>query len=111
MELKPLGIDVVLIQPGDMKTAINGSRLEAQISSNSPYYNSYQYSLKLINQAVENGANPIKVAKLAEKIARKSRPRFRYRTAGFVEYLALLFKALLPFRWFEFLIMKYYRIK
>ena len=111
MEVRSFGINVVVIQPGDMKTSINKNRVEIDATKDSPYYSAYKHTREKINNAVEHGANPIVIAHLVNKIINKKNPRFKYRVGGFLEKLAVFVKNVLPYRWYESLMMNYYKIK
>lgn len=110
MEVRGQGINVVILQPGDMKTNINESRYEVDLEPESPYYHAYKYSRALINSSVTNGDNPLKIGKLVNKIMNKKHPRFKYRQGRFLENLAVFVKNNIPYRWYEFLMMKYYKL-
>lgn len=110
MEVRNHGINVVILQPGDMKTSINKNRYEVKPDENSPYFGPYKYTRELINSSVENGDNPEKIGQLVYKIINKKNPRFKYSKGRFLEKLAVFVKNNIPYRWYEFLMMKYYKL-
>jgi hypothetical protein len=57
-----------------------------------------------------HGFAPDKVARVLERIIRNPSPRLRYVVASPPQRLAVVLKKLLPSRFFEFLIMKYYKL-
>ena len=56
------------------------------------------------------GPDPIRVAKLIERVIKKKNPKMRYMTGPVIEILAVRLKKLLPSRLFQSLLMKYYKI-
>ena len=106
LELKPFGIDVVLIEPGSYQTNIWSSIDNTKISSHSPYH---PYMTKILRE-MENGksqhGHPQEVAKLVAQIASQPKtPDFRY-PIGVGVKRNLLLKNLLPWKMIENTVMK-----
>lgn len=78
MELKPFNIRVCNINPGDFKTNFASSRrLVAKVSPD--YQERFQQVRDIYETDESNGADPILIAKLVERLIRaKGRPRIRY---------------------------------
>ncbi len=110
-ELHGSGIKVVDVAPGDFKTDITKGRIYVANRKGSPYYEKYEEVLKTIDQAVDAGFEPLKMAKLIEKIIRTKNPKMQYKIGPFDQKLLPLIKTLLPQRWFENLILKLYHLK
>ena len=55
MELKPFGIQMTNVAPGDFATNIAAGRYHAPLQQNSPYYSTYGTSLKLMDDHVDDG--------------------------------------------------------
>jgi len=104
MEVKPFGIDVVLIEPGGIRTdwgAIAADHLK-ESSRGTPYEKEglreaetlrKAYSMKLL-------PDPSVVARAVSKAVNRRRPRTRYRV-GFGAGTLVFFHHLLPDRWWD----------
>ena len=84
MELKQFGIDVVIIEPGAIKTEWTGIAQKnlLKTSGNGPYQELARAHAKLFDNADKAGAEPIVVAKTILKAAESSNPKTRYATGG-----------------------------
>ncbi len=58
MELKPFGINMTNIAPGDFSTNIAAGRYHAPLKDNSPYKKTYGTTLELLNDHVDDGEDP-----------------------------------------------------
>lgn len=111
LELIPFGIHTVLIEPGDFKTALTNNRIfTIQSNRDSVYYSSMERALAIMEKEERRGPDPIKLARLIEKILKMKNPRFRYMTGPAFEILAIRLKRLLPVEFFHRLIRLYYKI-
>jgi len=112
MEVRPFGIKMVLVEPGDMHTEFT-SRREWSVVENasSPYLEQLRKTRDIIVRNELNGGNPIKVARKIYCVIRKKYPGFRYVVGKPNEKLAVWLKGILPFRWFETILSYYYGIK
>ena len=112
-ELKPFNIDVVLIEPGQFKTAIFEKNLHiAHHADNekSPYYEFSQIAFKRVQKKLHKHLkDPQKVAKLCLRIIHNPRPRLRY-CIGYDARLRLYLKKCLPFEWYRWLVQRSYTI-
>tara|TARA_Y100000991_G_scaffold68399_1_gene51086 strand:- start:6917 stop:7717 length:801 start_codon:yes stop_codon:yes gene_type:complete len=106
MEVKDFNIKVVCIAPGDYLTNISKSRFHSPIIENSPYGLKYKSSLDKMNQNITKGGNPIKVAKLVDKIIRSKNPKKKYISGSYLERFGIVLKFILPQRVFEYLVLK-----
>ena len=104
MELKPFGIDVVIIEPGGIKTnwGIIAADHLAESSKGTPYEAEglresetmrKAYSMRLLS-------NPSVVTRAISKAVNSRRPRARYRV-GFGAGTLLFLHAILPTRWWD----------
>lgn len=106
MELSPLGIDVVLLEPGAYGTAIwdkGFGGLDAK--KESPYRESLEHVLEFSRRTAAGSGDPAEVAALVGRIALVNKPRFRYRLPR-GSRLTMAMKQLLPFRVFQRLVLK-----
>lgn len=83
LELKPFGIDVVVIQPGAIKTEWTGIALDnlRKTSGDGAYREQVRQMTGFFSQA-EHGSAPEVIADVIVKAAKAKRPRTRY-AAGF----------------------------
>ncbi|MGD1848350.1 MAG: SDR family oxidoreductase, partial [Salibacteraceae bacterium] len=106
-ELAPLNIKVVLVEPGDVKTAINDHRAVAEGSSSKGVYEkAFQHVAKGINEDVSHGISPVVVSQCIEKIIRNPNPRIRYIVSPLIPKLAVILNHLLPSWAFQWIIRK-----
>ena len=83
LELKPFGIDVVVIQPGGIKTEWGGIAVEnMQKTSGGGAYKEQVRQLSGLFSQAERGSEPKVIADVIVKVAQARRPRTRY-AAGF----------------------------
>ncbi len=109
MELKDYGIDVHLIEPGDMATEFTKNRMTAHDTGpNSSYYKNYQRVMKKIEYDEMNGANPAMVGPLVLKIIQGRAGKLRYPVGYTFQKWTIQLKKVLRSRFFESLLVKYY---
>jgi NAD(P)-dependent dehydrogenase (short-subunit alcohol dehydrogenase family) len=100
-ELGPLGIRVVLVEPGAYRTSIWGKGLAGMIApEDSPYRDRLRTITQYSRRAAETAPDPRQVAVLVAALADKRAPRLRY-PLGSGSRLAIWGRALLPWKWFE----------
>lgn len=108
-EVKDFGIKVILIEPGDFKTNINQNRRLAAKSH--PSYAELQAAiLRQVNKEVSEAPHPDLIGKKILQVMKKRFPRLRYKVATPFQKFSVLVRDIIPDRWFEWLMMKYYRI-
>jgi NAD(P)-dependent dehydrogenase (short-subunit alcohol dehydrogenase family) len=111
MEMKPFGIDVTLVEPGDFRTAFTQNRSRVAASGKSSAYDAQmQISLGIMERDEQRGPAPIEVARLIEKIIATRNPRLRYSVGMFHQRLAILLRRVLPASLFERLIAASYKL-
>jgi NAD(P)-dependent dehydrogenase (short-subunit alcohol dehydrogenase family) len=110
MEVKPFGIDVVLLEPADCRTGFTASRRQVAAAATSAYRAEFSGSLAVIEADENHGADPRVVARRLEQVINSPHPRLRYMAGAPTERLAVLLKRLLPHRWFEPIITGHYRV-
>ncbi|MGO4530563.1 SDR family oxidoreductase [Paenibacillus sp. 2TAF8] len=105
-EMSSFGIRVVLVEPGAYRTPIWNKGLgEIHQKENSPYKHKLDAVLRYSKQASETAPDPQEVADLIGRIARMRAPRLRY-ALGKGSRLLIIGKALLPWKWLEWLIAR-----
>jgi short-subunit dehydrogenase len=111
MEVRPFGIHVVLLEPGDCCTQFTANRCRTMESQhNQAYTKQCNAAVAAMEHDEMHGVVPDKVARALERIIRNPSPRLRYAVASFPQKLGVVLKKVLPSRFFEFLIMKYYKL-
>jgi len=111
MEVKPYGIKVVLIEPGDFNTDLTINRLKARASGNGSIYQSkFTKALGVMEADEMHGPSPERIGFLLEQIITTKSPRLHYTTGPASEKLTNGLKKFLPPGIFEWLLMKYYKL-
>jgi NAD(P)-dependent dehydrogenase (short-subunit alcohol dehydrogenase family) len=112
MEVRPFGIHVVLIEPGDTRTAFTANRRRTQASQGaSPYADNMQRALAVIERDEETGSSPEAIARMLDRILRSRSPRLRYPVASASQRFAAVARKLMPGGLFERLLTRYYRVR
>ena len=111
MELKPFGIDVVMIEPGDTKSSFTVAREWTQAAKASTVYRARaEHAIKVMALAEQAGPPADKVARIVERAIAASKPKLSYVSASPMESVALALKNILPARAFEGLIASNYEL-
>ncbi|WP_299063183.1 SDR family oxidoreductase [uncultured Polaribacter sp.] len=110
MEVKPFGIKVVNVAPGDFATNIAAGRYHTPVFENSAYKENYQANLDLMDAHVTGGMNPVEMAKVIFKIINTKNPKIHYKVGGFMEKLSIVLKRILPDRIYEKILMNHYKL-
>jgi len=108
MEVKNYGIQMVNVAPGDFATNIAAGRYHAPVLEKSAYKTKYQTNLDLMNAHVNDGMDPLEMAKAVFKIIHTKKPKIHYKVGSFMEKFSVVLKRILPDRWYEKLIMNHY---
>jgi NAD(P)-dependent dehydrogenase (short-subunit alcohol dehydrogenase family) len=99
-ELAPAGIDVVLIEPGPIRTEFNNTFIkdvERYRRPDSPYETAFQKMDKVLRSFERFSVGPEVIARVIERAATVRRPRARY-IAPFTSALSLYFVRAMPTR-------------
>ena len=111
MEVRPFGIRVVLIEPGDTRTGFTAHRRWVRAArAGSAYEQAARRALAVQEHDETHGVSPEWTARTVERVLRLRSPRLRYKAAGAFQRLAASFKRFLPETWFEWGLRKYYRV-
>lgn len=109
MEVKPFGISICNVAPGDFATNIAFGRYHAPILKSSAY-TKYPEILAEMNAHVDNGDNPIKMAKAIYKIIETKQPKIHYKVGAFMQKFSVVLKRVLPDLWYEKILMNHYKL-
>lgn len=110
LELHQFGINVTTINPGDFFTGFTAARSKNLPPEAAAAYPSYSASMSSIESDERSGLQPDCLARRISRIVRKRRPANRYIIATFVQRLSVTLKAILPARWYDRILSKYYNI-
>jgi len=104
LEMLPYGVYVSVVEPGSYQTAIWQKGLDGfQGSTNSPYATKHDALKSQVSATARSAGDPREVANLVTRIALLPRPSFRYPIGKGIR-ATVLFKRLLPWRIWEWLI-------
>ncbi len=111
METLQFGIKMTNIAPGDFATNIAAGRYHAPELKDSPYKKDYGNTLKLMNEHVDNGNDPLEMAKVVHKIIETENPRVHYKVGSTLQKFSIVLKRILPDRVYERMLLKHYGLK
>jgi NAD(P)-dependent dehydrogenase (short-subunit alcohol dehydrogenase family) len=101
LELRPFGIEVVVVEPGVINTNFadrSTEGLDRYADASSPYAPAFRHADELRARADSMGVGPEVIARALERAIRSRRPAARY-VAPFKARMMLAFVRLLPTRW------------
>jgi short-subunit dehydrogenase len=112
MEVKPFGINVIILRPGDYKTNITSNRAIARnaMDPSSVYYDSFQRAHFQIKEEVNTAWTPNKIAVDIARILKKKRPRLHYISAPLIQKFSITAHRYLPSRLFENMVSRFYKV-
>ena len=110
METKQFNIQVTNVAPGDFATNIASGRYHSPVLEDSPYAETYQKNLDLMNEHVDSGKDPIMMAKAIGRIIESSNPKIHYKVGEFMQKFSIVLKRILPDRMYEKLLMNHYKL-
>ena len=109
MEVRPFGIQVTLVEPGDHRGGSDRYRPHAaRMAPDSPYAAAYESTTAKIHHDETNGRDPAKLGKKVARMLEKKRMPFRRRIASPDQHLAVWLHRFLPARWNEAILRGYY---
>jgi short-subunit dehydrogenase len=109
MEVRPFGIRVVIIEPGDHKTALTQNRRVEKVSSDpGPYHLSFAAALAKTAHDEQSGPGPEQIARLLYQIVNRRNPRLRYTIGPLPQRAAVWLKRLAPYSLVEYVMRTYY---
>lgn len=111
IEVRPFGIDVVVIEPGDFCTGFTNARKKSEASPDA--ISAYPYlvnSTEHFESDEKNGLKPDYLAKKISKIVNCRKPRCRYVVSTIQQRFSILLKTLLPDSLFSRILGNYYKV-
>ena len=110
METKDFGVHITNLAPGDFATNIAAGRYHAPIEELSPYKEGYGHTLKMINAHVDQGGDPLLVAKEVLRIIKTKNPKVHYTVGTPMQKFSMILKRLLPDKVYERLLLNHYKL-
>ncbi|MEN6593326.1 MAG: SDR family NAD(P)-dependent oxidoreductase [Clostridiaceae bacterium] len=106
-ELKPFGIKVCAVLPGDVKTGFTAARKKS-LAGAEVYGTALDHAVAVMEHDEQNGMPPVRVAKAVLAAAGEKNPR-AFRTVGFQYQLFVFLAKLLPATWVNALVGMIYK--
>ena len=110
MELKEFNIKMTNIAPGDFATNIAAGRYHSPCVEGSPYQKNYGRTLAIMNEHVNAGEDPMRMAKKVHAVMETKYPTIHYRVGAFMQRISVALKHILPDKLFEKLLLKHYKL-
>jgi NAD(P)-dependent dehydrogenase (short-subunit alcohol dehydrogenase family) len=108
LEVRPFGVRVVIVEPGDTRTEITQNRRVAEAAMGQNVHRLFAAALKRTADDEQKGPGPEGVARLLWRIVNTTNPRLRYTVGPAIERAAVFLKRLLPYAVMEFGMRRYY---
>lgn len=109
LEVKPFGIQVMLVEPGDHRSGSDKYRPHAAaMGSASPYAKAYESATARIHHDETNGSDPDTLGRKIARTLDKKKIPFRKRIASPDQHLAVYIHRLLPAGFNAWILRKYY---
>ena len=109
LEVGPLGIHVVLIEPGDHRTSFTQNRRSTRGSEvGSQYRDRFERAIARMASDEQGGPNPEGIARLLLKILTHPHPRLRYTVGPAAQRAAVWIKRTMPYAIMEKIMQDYY---
>ena len=108
LETKSMGINVVVLRPGDFATGFTGSRKKVADETALQAYPVYRTAIEKVEHDENGGLKPIVLAQKISSIIKKNNPRNGYVVASLEQKLSVLLKRILPAKWFARILGSYY---
>jgi NAD(P)-dependent dehydrogenase (short-subunit alcohol dehydrogenase family) len=110
MEVKPFGVTITNVAPGDFATNIASGRYHAPVVKGSPYEQVYGGILSTMNQHVDAGSNPLQMAEAVYSIMKTPNPGIHYKVGAFMQKFSIVLKRILPDKVYEKMLMNHYKL-
>lgn len=110
MEVKPFGVHITNVAPGDFATNIAAGRYHAPLVKGSAYETTYGGTLATMNEHVDAGSNPIEMAEAIYAIIQDPNPKVHYKVGAFMQKFSIVLKRILPDKMYEKLLMNHYKL-
>lgn len=109
MEVKPFGIEITNVAPGEFATNIADHRYHVPVSPASAYA-SYGQTINVINSQVGGGDDPVKMGEAIYRIINTAKPNGHYKIGPFMSRFSIVLKRILPDKVYEKMLMNHYKL-
>lgn len=110
MECAHLNIHFSNVAPGDFATNIAAGRFHAPVVEDSDYAAGYSKTLKIIDDHVDDGNDPMEVAYKIYEILQKKNPGIHYKVGSLLQKFSIVLKKVLPEKRYEKILKKHYKL-
>lgn len=110
IEVKPFGIEVCSLAPGEFATDIASHRYHVPLAPASAYADTYGKTSALINEQVSAGGDPVLVAQAIYKIINTNKPNGHYKVGPLLSKFSVALKRVLPDKMYERMLMNHYKL-
>jgi len=111
IEVKPFGVNMVNIAPGEFATDIASHRYHAPIVEGSVYKTAYENTLGMMNSHMHSGDDPADLAAVVHQVINDKNPKLHYKEGAFMQKFSIVLKRVLPDRIYEKMLMNHYKLK
>jgi len=112
MEMRPFGIHVSMVEPGDFATGFTANRrLTAASTADSPYAERCRTAVRRMAEDESGNADIGPVVRAAISAVEARNPRARYPAANALQRVLVALRPVLPQSLFEYLMMDNYGIR
>jgi NAD(P)-dependent dehydrogenase (short-subunit alcohol dehydrogenase family) len=110
MEVNDFGVTITSVAPGDFATNIASGRYHAPLKKGSAYEVPYGKTLKLMDNHVDAGSNPLEMAEALYGIIKTPNPNVHYKVGRFMQKFSIVLKRILPDKMYEKMLMNHYKL-
>ena len=110
LETQSMGIQVVVLRPGDFSTSFTGSRKKVSDEAALQAYPLYRNAIDKVEHDETGGLKPEVLARTISRIIGMRHPRNGYVVASLEQRLSVLLKRILPAKWFGRILSNYYKV-
>lgn len=111
METLQFGVKMTNVAPGDFATNIASGRYHSPVLDDSPYKDAYSNTLKMMDEHVDGGEDPLKMARAVHRIIETTNPRIHYKVGAPIQKFSIVLKRVLPDRVYERMLLRHYKLK
>ena len=112
MEVRPFGIQIAMVEPGDFATRFTANRVMTAVSTpQSPYAERCAQAVRRMGEDEASNPDVAPVVRAVVKAIEARRPRLRYPAANALQRTLVALRPVLPQPLFEYLIMDNYKIR
>jgi len=110
LELKPFGIQVCCIEPGDFRTEMTDKRIFARAADSKAYGAQMKRTVDAYAEDERTGSDPVLVAQLVERLIAERNPKIRYMVGAASQKAAGMLKRFISSRMYERLLQQHCKI-